>query len=255
MKKLRAVWRAFWFVALLLGWGALYVCSRLIVRNAAQARRWRTWAVQRWARSTAAMCGMKIVQHGQAPVAPYFLVFNHLSYADIVPLMATLQHPMMVARHDFASWPVIGALASAFGAIWVKRGDFSAMPDVTRQMREAMHSGYGVVMAPEATTTRGDKVYPFHGTLLQPAVELGVPVHYCALRFETAPDDPPAWQVVNWWELISFPAHAWRLMHLKQVTATITFGEQPIAESNRKLLAKRLHEAVSAIYVPMAPLA
>jgi 1-acyl-sn-glycerol-3-phosphate acyltransferase len=247
MARIRAVWRAAWFCGLMAFWAVGLLLGKLLRRG----KRWRTACLQGWARTTASVCGLKIEQIGEAPEPPYFLVFNHLSYVDILPLHACLKNPMVCARHDFAHWPLIGNIARWVGAIWVHRHDFTTMPDVTRQMRASMQDGFGVVMAPEATTTRGDKVYPFHSTLLAPAAEMAVPVHYCALRFETLPGDPPAANIVNWWEDMTFLEHAWRLMHCRGVRATITFGREPVIDANRKVLARRLQEAVTAIYRPM----
>ena len=225
--------------------------GRALSRTPDAARAWRTAQLRAWARHTARVIGMNHSIIGEPPAAPYFLVFNHLSYLDVLLLLAYIYHPMVCARHDFASWPVIGFIARRIGAIWVHRANFNAMPAVTQAMSAAMSAGYGVAIAPEATTTRGDQVYPFHSTLLEPAAKLGIPVHYCSLRYETGPNDQPASNIVNWWEHMSFFAHGWRLLHADHVHGTIHFGAEPILETNRKVLARSLRDAVAAIYQPM----
>jgi len=39
---------------------------------------------------------------------------------------------------------------------------------------------------PEGTTTAGDRVLPFHGSLLEPAIAAGVTVYPAALRYVRA---------------------------------------------------------------------
>ncbi len=250
-RSLRAVLRLLAFAGLVVWHYLCFEIGRGLSQSSEQARLRRGAVLQSWAHATAQAIGMKLAIIGSPPKAPYFLVFNHLSYIDVLLLLATVDQPMVCARHDFATWPVLGFVARRMGAIWVHRADFNAMPAVTRDMKAAMTAGYGVVMAPEATTTRGDRVYPFHSTLLDPAIQLSVPVHYCSLRYVTGPRDAPASTVVNWWEDLTFFAHGWRLVHADKIDATIHFGEAPILEQNRKQLARSLHDAVAAIYEPM----
>lgn len=250
LATLRAVYRTVAIVLItLFAYLALEV-GALFARK--DRRAWTMRCARDWARNVATACGVQLTKIGEPPTAPYFFVFNHLSYVDVIPLLAFLDRPLVAARHDFANWFGLGFIARrADACIWVHRTNFNAMPAITELMAQGLRNGDGLVMAPEATTTRGDKVYPFHGTLLEPAVQLNAPVHYCALRYETGADDPAAWKIVNWWEDISFAAHAWRLLHAKDIRATIHFGAEPISADNRKVLARELHAAVSAIYEPM----
>jgi 1-acyl-sn-glycerol-3-phosphate acyltransferase len=108
-----------------------------------------------------------------------------------------------------------------------------------------------VVIFPEGTSSRGATVEPFKSPLLALATRLGRPVHYAALGYRTPPGQPPADQAVCWWGNAPFGAHAFGLLGLRGIEATVDFGPDAIAEPDRKLLAERLRAAVEEIFTPV----
>ena len=61
----------------------------------------------------------------------------------------------------------------------------------------------------------------------------------------------PACLAACWWEDISFFAHLYRLFHVSEYTAVITFGEEPVKNSDRKALAAELRERVAERFEPV----
>jgi hypothetical protein len=58
--------------------------------------------------------------------------------------------------------------------------------------------------------------------------------------------------MVCWWDDISFMAHMLRLFTLRHgFTATLTFGEEPVVNTDRKLLASELRKRVRERFVPV----
>jgi 1-acyl-sn-glycerol-3-phosphate acyltransferase len=109
------------------------------------------------------------------------------------------------------------------------------------------------VIFPEGTSSAGRTVEPFKPPLLALATRLGRPVHYAALSYRTPAGEPPAYQAVCWWGGLPFPRHAWGLLQLQSVEATVRFAPDPILEPDRKRLAERLRQAVLAEFEPTAP--
>jgi len=249
---MRAAGRAFAFVIATIGYYLFLEAAMLLHRR--RPREWfelRTKIYQSWGRTIAAIFGMRVRVHGEPPRPPYFFVMNHLSYVDVLLAAMFLPGAKFIARHDMADWPLLGHIARRLDTIFVDRSSLSAVPDVCRRVDEAFREGYGVGMAPEATTGKGDRVLPFHPPLLEPAVRSGVPVRYAVVRFRTERGERPAYEVVNWWEDISFVAHALRLLEVHSFEATISFGADPITAQHRKQLARDLHERISGEFVPM----
>jgi 1-acyl-sn-glycerol-3-phosphate acyltransferase len=250
---LRAVVRIMSFLLVTLShylWFEVHVLFK--GKNSPKTFKFRTRMYRSWGHAVARVFGMRLTIKGTTPTAPYFFVMNHLSYVDILIAAMTLPDATFIAKHDMADWILIGPLATRLGAIYVDRSSIHGVADVTAKVDRALKQGYGVGMAPEATTTRGETVIPFNSAFLEPAVRLGVPVHYATLYYRTPPHEPPAWTHVNWWQYdITFQAHVWRLLQLDHFEAEVIFGDTPVIETNRKVLARRLHAAVLENFKPM----
>jgi 1-acyl-sn-glycerol-3-phosphate acyltransferase len=212
--------------------------------------RWRRFMLSAWGRSCAAIIGMRVVTSGQPPQPPFFLVSNHLSYVDIIAYSACLGN-VFISRGDIADWPALGVFARGVGTIFINREKLQDIPRVIGEINEALDEGLGVVLFPEGVSGAGDRVLPFHPSLLDPAAKANYPVSYATIRYQTEPDETPAYRAVNWWENLTFTQHGKELLKLSRFEAFITFGSHAIRSDDRKALARSLWLAVDEQFVPM----
>jgi hypothetical protein len=209
--------------------------------------------------------GTRIIVKGTPPKAPFYLVGNHVCWIDFF-VTQTVLDAAVVTDKVVDTVPVLGAILRALDIIVIGRLR-SEVYDVNQKITEAMQAGKSIVMAPEATVSPGRRVYPFHSSLLEPAVRLKCPVHYASLTVRTPDGCPPASQMVvkpdpdfplpdveleSWGAPErGFVGYISDLLGLPWHEFTIHFGEETICGTNRKVLAQQLQHAVESIFVPV----
>lgn len=211
-------------------------------------RRLHDASVTTWARGCCRIIGLHVAVEGEPPSPPFFLVSNHLSYVDIVALMA--QAPVVfVAKSEVSRWPFLGRLSRAANTIFVDRAKRSDVVRVNELIAGMIGSGRSVLVFPEGTSSRGAEVLPFRSSLLEPAVKIGHPVAAASLAYRTPAGWPTADESVCWWGDMTFPDHFYRMLQIPRVDAALCFAAQPVSAPERHALAEGLHAAVSAQFV------
>jgi 1-acyl-sn-glycerol-3-phosphate acyltransferase len=227
------------------GLAILLVGMWLTARSPAGQRRWRTMMVRRWARGICRIAGARIAVTGPVPRAPFFLVANHLSYVDIVVLLA-LVDGVFVAKRELDRWPVVGYLTRLVGIIFLDRTSprdaFRALGAIDARIA----GGDGVIVFPEGTSSGGDDVKPMKPALFEWAARNQFPVHCVTLGYETPPGWPRARSAVCWWGDMSFIPHVIRLCRLPHFRATAAFADESLIGSDRNQLAADARAAIVA---------
>lgn len=236
------VWSSLCYLAVL-----LRVPLRPLSKSA--ARRLHEVVVRSWGRGCTRLLGVRVQRDGELPVAPYFLVCNHLSYLDIVVLMAHAP-ATFVAKSEVSRWPFLGRLARGANTIFVDRSRRGDVVRVNTEIAEILRDGGGIFVFPEGTSSPGAEVLPFRSSLLDPAVKIGHPVSFASLAYDTPDGWPTASESVCWWGDMTFPGHFYGLLRLPRIEATLRFGEGRLEADERHELARLLHAAVSAQFVP-----
>lgn len=193
---------------------------------------------------------MKIEVAGTPPTPPFFLVTNHLSYTDIGALRAVAKG-VFVAKKEVEEWFLVGRICRDMGTIFIDRENRRDIPRAGQQIIERLDHEEGVIVFPEGTSTKGDEVLPFNSSFFEFAARTGISVSYASLTYRTPSNEPPASVAVSWWDDTGFFAHIWRLFKVRDYTAVINFGKNPIMNFDRKELAKDLHQRVAKIFVPV----
>lgn len=248
MRNLRAAVRLFLFVTSTIGLHTVWFIVNIFIPNRIY---WRQVIFAAWTKSFVRISNMQIEVTGPLPKPPFFLVTNHLSYTDIAALRAVLPG-VFVAKKDIQGWFLAGRICRDMGTIFIDRENRRDIPRAGEQILDRLEQGEGVVVFPEGTSTKGETVLPFNSSFFEFAAKARVPVSYAALGYRTAEGEIPAHLAACWWEDISFFAHLWRLFKVSGYTATIDFGEETVTGSDRKELARELHQKVLEKFRPVA---
>jgi 1-acyl-sn-glycerol-3-phosphate acyltransferase len=149
----------------------------------------RDRVVQRWCTGVLQTLGARAHLHG-GPPAPGLLVANHVSWLDVIALLASVPHARFVCKSEVASWPLIGRLVAGTGTIFIRRGDARALCATVDEIATTLAGGGLVVVFPEGTTSDGCDVLPFRAGPFEAAVSTGAPVLPLALRYHGPAPDP-----------------------------------------------------------------
>lgn len=205
-----------------------------------------------WARAVLRVMGIRARVEGERPAGPFFLVGNHLSYVDIPVLLATVD-ARFLAKSEVSGWPVLGFLARTTGTLFVDRNRKRDLTRVNAEVRRVLDTGTGVVVFPEATSTKGAEVLPFKPSVFQVPAEMGLPVSCAALSYALPPGGPPAWRAVCWWGDAPFAPHFYEFLKQPRTEAIVTFGARIPPGLERKELAARAHDALRTVFRPTCP--
>jgi len=159
-------------------WGALTIaCTYRFLNDAG-----RLWLKQRWSRQLLEILAIRLDAGFSGAANGSLIVANHISWLDIFVLNAA--RPMaFVSKSEVRRWPLAGWLAANTDTLFLQRGRPSHTVEINRQIAAMLSSGKDVAVFPEGTTSDGTRVLPFHGALLQPAIDSGRPVQPVALAY------------------------------------------------------------------------
>ncbi|MEV4821130.1 lysophospholipid acyltransferase family protein [Micromonospora sp. NPDC049274] len=207
-----------------------------------------------WARGTARAFGVRLVIKGRLPRRRALLVANHVSWLDVLAVLAVAP-TRMVAKREVRSWPLVGLLAAAAGTVFVDRSRPRALPATVRRLADTLRAGRSVTVFPEGTTwCAGDGAAEcrpgggFRPAMFQAAIDAGSPVVPLRLgyRCEATGAVTTAAAFLGADTLLRSVGRVVAARHLV-VTVTIAAALHPARDADRRLLARAAESAVHLV--------
>lgn len=250
---LRRLWRIPALVTLLLG-GLFTVFVIFPVVGPGR----REWLIATWSRLVVGCCGAVIREH-VAPGAQALssmrgrhargdgrlLLSNHVSWLDIFAI-DSLAPASFAAKSEIASWPLAGTLVGRAGTVFIERGRRRAVHGVIQQMSQKLQAGLRAAVFPEGTTSDGRRLLPFHGNLVQAALNAGVPMVPVGIRY-LDPDGEPCHAAIFIGDT-TFMQSLWRITGHPRVIVEVHVMPAilPAPGARRQHIAREAREAIAA---------
>ncbi len=173
--------------------GAVLLLAALAVPVLAVLPQRRLIAAQRLlARAVLGGLGISHRAVGRIPQHGALLVANHVSWLDVVVILAHAP-ARLLAKREVRTWPLIGRLAATLGTVFVDRSRPKTLPSTVGRIRAELEGGGVVAVFPEGTTWCGRMGGTFRPAMFQAAVDAGAPVVPVRLTFaQGGTPSPPA---------------------------------------------------------------
>ncbi|MFP4302834.1 MAG: lysophospholipid acyltransferase family protein [Alkalispirochaetaceae bacterium] len=250
---IRALFRLLYFAAVFGAGSVLALAARAILPNST-FRRLRPLLARKLGRILLYASNIRIRHEGTPPSPGSFIVSNHLSWADSFTYLGELGCRFL-ANHLYGQIIGFGAILRSVGVSFINRMSLRAIGSAREMAMRILRSGDSLLVFPEGRTSRGAEIRPFRAAILQVAVDLGLPVSWATVRYETPKGWPPASVVVGWEEWPPLLTHIYRAFHAPRIICRIRYGQACIDGEDRRSLAATLHAAVSHYFEPMEQLA
>lgn len=242
MSAIRLTSRLTLFVLFLLLTAAIAVGVRVVEKVSGRAVDRTPWA--RFCFGGAARClGFRVRHQGRVADGPVLFVSNHVSWSDI-PILGGTAPLRFLSKAEVARWPVIGWLAVQAGTLFIQRGG-GRVNQSRQDITDSLDAGQSVLVFPEGTTTLGTTVLPFHGRLLNSAIDASVPIQPISIgyRRNNRPDHLAPFIGDD-----EFQSHLLRMLKQPAVEVTLVFHEpvRASAETTITELSDSLQKTVAA---------
>jgi len=182
-------------------------------------RRVRAKAMTMWARGMLKTMGINHCVTGHRPGSNVMFVSNHISWIDILVLMASCPG-VFLAKSDLLGWPLIGWMCRQADTMFLQRGNARALVERMGSLRHAFGQRENVFLFPEGTTTKGVVVRDFFPGLFQAAIDSGIAVQPVALTYREQGNRSVS---VPYVDDDHFVKHFARLLKTHSLSAHVTF--------------------------------
>lgn len=256
LTKLRIAYRFVLFLVIITGFifsGALIHWSE---KNPSKRRR-------KFAKNTTRVC-RKIIQvfnisvlHKNKPDdrSEFLYVGNHLGFIDILCL-ASVQPVLFVTSQEMRKTPLLGLITEMAGCTYVDRRNRRNIHSEQKAIANILQEGHRVVLYPEATSTNGESVLPFKGTLMMAAAISGRALQPGVFNVISVNDEKFSmkWRdSVCWHGDMSFLTALLNALAIRKLVVEFEYLKQVHIhhEESRAEVAKKVHEMVSKSYNPV----
>ncbi len=204
--------------------------------------------VEDWSRDMLSIMGITVRLQGKPSDGPVLMAANHISWLDIL-VMHAARHCRFIAKSEIRDWPLLGVLTAGGGSLFIERSSHRDAKRVVHLMAEALSQGQVLGVFPEGGTGDGKTLLPFHGNLLQAAIEAQSLIQPVGLQFLEAESGmksfAPCYQAED-----TLLGSVWRTLCAPPLVAIVHYGEKELAQGrSRRQWAQDLRASIEELVV------
>jgi len=177
---------------------------------------------------------------------PVLFVSNHMSYADIIVLGATLPGNF-ISKAEVKKWPLFGWIAQLTGTVFVSRKKAGTMNQLS-DIETAINNGKNLILFPEGTTSDGKAVMPFKSSLFKIVETRDITVQPVTLSYthiNGLPLQANERVKIAWVGDAELMPHLREFVNLGMIRAEVKIHEPLHVKGDRKLVADEAQKIVA----------
>lgn len=197
-----------------------------------------------WHGRTCRILGLRVTTVGAPPAGSAFVVANHVSWMDI-HVLGSVMDGSFLSKEEVRHWPVVGALATMAGTLYIRRGGKDASNAASELLTWNLIRGTNVLVFPEGTTSEGHSVRRFHPRLFAAALLADRPVQPVAIRYHDGDEPHPIAAFVGDQGLLE---NLWGVIGERRIEVRVTFCPPvTVKGADRRSVADAAHGRIARV--------
>jgi 1-acyl-sn-glycerol-3-phosphate acyltransferase len=206
----------------------------------------------RFCRWVLKLLGIEVQVQGQ--IQNGIIVANHLSYVDILAILA-VRPTRFVSFAEMAKLPGVGWITQMSQTLFVNRSNPSLIKKDIASLEAELRKGMPFVFFPEGASFDGSALQPFKSSLFESAVRTGLTVQPLCIRYTEVNGEAISLKnrdLVFYHGDMQLFSQLLGLLKLKSLKVELIFSENIDSEGkNRKKLAQECYNNISKHFTPV----
>jgi lyso-ornithine lipid O-acyltransferase len=152
-------------------------------------------------------------------------VANHVSYLDIL-ILSSLYRSLYISTVEVQKTFFLGTLAAFGGSLFVERRSKSRLLQEIDRIAGVLSAGAVVTLFPEGTSSNGERVLPFKGSLFMAAEKAGVNIQPICIFYRSIEGKPVCANnrdLAFYYGDLRFLPHLLRLFFVRSMEVSVAF--------------------------------
>ena len=231
MKKIRLIYRLFFFLLCVFTLATSSTLMALLIRNKVKRQKIVSSLIKFLSKNLMRVMGVKIEAKGLEHLKKkenYLIVSNHVSYTDITLIHLFIKNNRFITHYEWQeNNPFLNLIITKAGVYFIERRNLKNIRKELRDATNILKQGLHLVFFPEGTSTDGSKILPFHPPFFATAIQAQKAVLPICINYKKVNNTPLTaknYNLICWYDpQVSFLTHLLKVLQFKSIEAEILF--------------------------------